>query len=192
MPPPLPPFEPASTPEERLTMMCFSRITKLGGSLVKFAVLLAAGWMAILLVGSQGGADDRQPPPPAVASPTATPPEPPVADRLLPEDPLYQAIVEELRSGRQSLAMPGLSRDSSRPVTEDASSGKGSTTEHECDQDWLAIEWILKAARLLDRETVRREKELTAERLAQRRAWAMMLRRQVQDILQGSGSAASR
>ncbi|MFN9912599.1 MAG: hypothetical protein ACK53L_08445, partial [Pirellulaceae bacterium] len=87
-------------------MTHFFGITEYRGFVVKPTVFFAAAWMAILLGEPHGFAGDSQGPVVEAGSRQPSPSAPPASERLLPDDPLYRAILEELRSGRQPLATP--------------------------------------------------------------------------------------
>jgi hypothetical protein len=116
-------------------------------SIFVFAIVAIGGWVnfAWLSADQPGTIAKEVPQLPASAEPSQALPSPtPLAPESsnATEDPLYQAIREQLRAGRPSLAP-----NDHPSIVQSQVAGSNSVT----DAEWEAVELMLRAARLLNR-----------------------------------------
>jgi hypothetical protein len=120
-----------------------------------------------------------------------TPPKSaPLTEKKTPtNDPLYQAILRELRGDDTSEK-----RDTGEVPNGAASHAISNTKETEIEsvlssEDWLAIESILRSARRLEWEAKKRTESNQQDAAQSRLKIVAILRQQVVDLIAGSNSA---
>ncbi len=133
-----------------------------------------------------------------VANPVSEKPSDPKPDSLpgvtIPtNDPLFQAILQELKGGDEAgnhrLASPN---DNGMPEAERMKSKVVAPETSLCSQDWLAIELMLKSARLLASESEKRSSWNQSEAAQSRSEVAAVLRKAVLELIESSRPTRSK